>query len=79
MLHEVSSNDVGGYGFVMSAKMRVKMLATLQKPFKIPPKTPKSPKWHKKVQKMSKISSFFFCKWGGEFVTLKANCFSPSK
>ena len=76
MLYEVSSNDVWGHGFVMSAKMRVngfvlsvkmraKMLAILQKPFKNLPRPRKAQKWHKKVQKMSKISGFFFCKWGG--------------
>ena len=62
MLHEVSSNDVWGYGFVLSAKMRVKMLATLQNPSQDPEKPNNGTKKYKKT---SKISSFFFCKWGG--------------
>ena len=50
MLHDVSSNDVWGYGFGLSAKMRVKMLATLQKPSQNPEKPKMAQKSTKNVK-----------------------------
>ena len=62
MLHEVSSNDVWGHGFVMSAKMRVKMLATLQKISQDPEKLKNGAKKYKKRQKSV---AFSFVNGGG--------------
>ena len=62
MLYEVSSNDVWGHGFVLSAKMREKMLATLQKPSQDPQKPKNGTKKYKKRQKSV---AFSFVNGGG--------------
>ena len=66
MLHDVSSNDVWGYGFMLSAKMRVKMSRDPSKTLQKSSQDPEKPKnGTKKYKKCQKSVAFSFVNGGG--------------